>query len=343
MKINFSINNVLGIATALLNISGAVCITGRNAQGKSSIATATAAVLSRDSNPLSLSASEKKSYVHDGARDGTVTAEIGGEHANWRPGTGDADTILATAEMPTIPRECTGLVDYTRAQSAAGRTELLQPIVHASSSDIDSDRILRNELQLIFGDDIPAADDIANAVKRDGWNETHDHWRAARAAKKSLWEKITGERYGAAKSNAWQPRDWTAELSGITRADADADVTKAEQAVRDLDISGAISDAEHQQALESQNAVEREQAAQVELQKSIGCCERDLDDAKAAVPPIDNSAAALDDRIEHQRTRIVTMQAAERSELQRQIRDASRQATRADWDAKIVRTRCEAY
>ena len=255
------VNNLLRVKGAALDLNPGeiTAVTGWNSQGKSSLATAVAALLCQTANPFNAAKSQGKIYVHEGAdTGGAELKDADGEPlVRWQAATGDLSSF-APEGMNSLP-ETVGLVDFTVQMAPKARTELWERLFLPPPAELMArlrEQLSKHLDKRTLGDVmnmIEAADSVDEGI--DAVTKTY----AARAADaKRAWTKVTGIAYGVRKAADWRPEKWSAELDGVTEDDAREMLQEAQ---------GAVDDAHIQHAIEAAD-VEKARSAEAELQKA---------------------------------------------------------------------------
>ena len=124
--------------SCLIEPGKATEVTGPNAAGKSSLATALMAVAAREINPRGIAVSGiRKAYVNDGSDPGDAyaTIDVAGFKDTWRPATGEVEAV---GEHPVSSSEAVGLVDFTSRRSAKERAAILQGILLPPADQVEA-------------------------------------------------------------------------------------------------------------------------------------------------------------------------------------------------------------
>lgn len=223
------IDNVLCHEDVTLELSdeSPILITGKNAVGKTSMAAALAAVASMNGNPYGLSKTEKKSYLRDGAAEGSV--EMDG--VVWRPP--NEVEAPADAKPKAIPHTV-GLVDFVRKrQDRKDRAGIWEGLFMPQ----DPEKVLAKA---------PLPPEILaktiEHIKESGWEPTLLIYENRRKEKKRQWAGITGKQWGSAVGPSWLPEEgWDTELEGEAEESLQTAVVDARDRVQQHTVSQAVS------------------------------------------------------------------------------------------------------
>ena len=243
MKVEIS--NWLGVAEQQLDlVPGTVtAILGKNATGKTSIATAVATVLTRNVNPYKVPATRLKVYIRDGAERGSVvlTEDNGDPLVAWDLLAGDL-TVAAAAPTPLSPASV-GLVDF---MSLTGKSavELWEGLFLPPAASLIGQ--VKQELE----GRVPP-EDLAGVLKtlaQRGWESLDTVYQdRARRAKQS-WQKVTGLDYGVKVAADWLPDGWAAYLDGRTEEDCVNRLSEAQDALTGMHVAHALTSVDIQRA-----------------------------------------------------------------------------------------------
>lgn len=226
------LKNYRGCAEASLELAPIALVAGLNHAGKSSIAQAVAAALTRNPAVLpGLTKAAARLVLRDGAKRGScvVGDEAGAVTVNWPGG--------SLSEEGTGPRASeiacglASVLDMKQKDAAP----LLMRLIAASPSEAD----LRAFLE-------PAAlpdallSQVWSAIAADGWDAAWNRARERGARLKGSWEQVTGEAFGAKKAEDWIPAALPDPVPAIEDLEALADGVRLEleQAIAGAAVSG---------------------------------------------------------------------------------------------------------
>ena len=259
---DFHIEGVLGIKRAEFALApGTVTvISGQNASGKTSLATALQGLLTMDANPLHLSVADvKRSYPNDTATDGYAALDHEGQRTVWRMRSGK---IEAPPSDPLCRPESVGIVDFTVARNARERADILQRILLPEPKVVEE--ALRDKLGEYLNED--DKEGLMSILRRSGWSEAESIYIDRARDSKRQWARITGRPYGVRVAADWRPEGWQADFDSLT-------VQQAESRV--VDYRDALS------MLTAVQAISEHEAAQIEAAKTeLPALEKALDEAK---------------------------------------------------------------
>ena len=250
------IDNMLGIVDAELDLEpGTVtAVTGGNASGKSSLAVAAGAVLSRNDNPLGAASTQRKLYMHDGAAAGEVSLQGGEGSVRW---------FMPSGELQQAPgllyssAAAVGLEDFIAPRSAAALSSLWEGLFLPSGEEIEAQ--LRKRLAPVV--DAVSIDRIVAQIKEaeddptvsadHGWTLAQQTYADRARQAKQQWTRIAGEAWGVKKAADWLPERWLAEYDGVSDADAQRSLDEAEQALQAAHVAHAVDASEVERAQEA--------------------------------------------------------------------------------------------
>lgn len=257
-----TIENLLGVKHARIDLEGIVEVRGPNASGKTSIATVAQALLTHDANPLGLPATQTKAYYpHNGDTDGY--AEI--EGVSWRPGKGGM--TVTTGVQPYARPEAVGLVDYTARRGEKERLESLQSALLPDAVDIVD--AIQERLQ----SQLPARDlnAVLELISERGFDAAESIYTdRGREAKRQWTEATGGQRYGVKIAADWRPDGWLADMDSMTVGEAEEAVTAAREQLSVLHQVQAISEAEAEEAASAREALPGLQQQLAKTQEDLG-------------------------------------------------------------------------
>ena len=237
-----SIRDVLGIRSAdipLPDVGEILEIVGPNASGKTSVALAAAALLTRNANPLGLpAAGSRRAYEREGA-DGEGQASFG--DTTWYVGSG---RITSPPDTPPCRPEAVGLVDFTALRRGKEAAALFQPVLLPPVADV-MERV-RIELEPY----LPPEDlsGTMQMLQEQGWDATLAIFTQRNRDAKRAWATIAGRHYGSKIAADWRPDGWLADYDSMTPETAAADVAAAREALQALHRVQAVSEAEAERA-----------------------------------------------------------------------------------------------
>ncbi len=189
------IKNYRGVADAQLTMAPIALVAGTNGAGKSSIAQAVAAALTKNAAPIAgIAKNAAGQLLRDGSKRGhcVVGDDTGTVKANWP---GASTTEEGSAPWSTeIACGLISLVDMKPLQAAATMITAIDAMptiddLKAALPDTD-DAMLQQ---------------VWSAIQADGWDSAHKRAQERGAKLKGAWEHVTGEKYGSAKAEGWRP------------------------------------------------------------------------------------------------------------------------------------------
>jgi hypothetical protein len=222
------------VERADLLAGGLVLVTGKNAQGKSSVLKATAAALTGQLQ-FGLAKKDAKALVRAGA--GTATAAVQG--TDWTAGAAWPKCEASTAgQPPTVTPIAAGLTSLLDL-SAKDRAKLLAELLKTAPDRADF---------------VAACTDasISEAIAAQVWSDIEGKGWDAKAAEvadkgaklKGQWELVTGQRFGTEKARTWRPEGWTDDLDGASLDDLQAEMGEVQQELERAIAAAAVGQAE---------------------------------------------------------------------------------------------------
>ena len=273
MLYHVRVSNFLTVAHAEIPLTPgritAVC--GPNASGKTSIATAIAAVLSHNPNPFDASVAQAKQYVRDGEESGDITlfSDAGEPLVKWP--LGSKGLVKMAEARPPATAAAVGLVDFihgvTKPQQ---RTDLWEGYFLPPVKDLLEK--LRKELKAKV--DPKIIDGVMETIASDGWEAVSKIYKARATEASRAWTKITGVKWGKNVGGTWHPEEWVAEFDGVSPEKADEDLADAKAALQARHVENAISQGEAERASEAEDELAALAEALEKITKDLGVAER---------------------------------------------------------------------
>ena len=241
------IKNFLGIEAVSIPLASVpVLVNGPNASGKTSLATACAAILSRNYNPLSLGPT-KRPYIRDTAETGEVllVGEGGTEYRRWLLHQKGINVLPGGPE--DVNKHVLGLTDFV-AMPSKYRVEVWESCFLPSPRDLVAlvGAALREQLSRSA-----AVDEVLSMLRTRKWEECENVFRHKATEAKREWQELTGENYGGKKADRWTPAGWRSELDTMTPVEARTHVEAAAESLRIVRVREAVSEAEVERAAEA--------------------------------------------------------------------------------------------
>jgi len=193
------IRNFRGCSNATLPLQGLTLVAAHNGQGKTSIAQAVAAVLCGQWQPagIDLKKKEAESLVLNGESKAVITvSDQGGTASLSYP---SCEYVTDGESPPSSYPLLTGQLNFINMTTA-------QRVLH----------LLESTGMMPTLDDIIAAfpnmeqgnrQKLWKRIIDTSWDETCKLYKDQATALKTEWRVITGEAWGSAKANGWQPSD----------------------------------------------------------------------------------------------------------------------------------------
>ena len=264
--------NFLGIESASIPLADVpVAVFGPNCSGKTSMATAVAAILTHTANPLGFSAT-KSPYMHRGADYGEIvlTDDAGQELIRWVLAEKE---LRVFAEAPaSLGLHATSLCDFISLQPAK-RVDLWEEVFLPDPSEL-TEMITKELRQRIARENV--LEDVLKTLRLHSWKAAAEQYNGAALSAERAWSKIAGEKFGSAKAKKWVPSDWRSEFAGVTVLEAERNVEDSREALRTVHVKQAITES---QAAESESALKKVG----EIKEVFSGMERAVADAESAM------------------------------------------------------------
>jgi hypothetical protein len=246
-----SIRNMRGIAAIDLEVGSISLVAGDNGAGKTSVALAVAAALTRTPAPIpGMQKQQVPQLLRDGEARGYCEVSQGAGRkvrVSWPGG-----SVSEEGDAPQASAMACGLesvVGLKPKDAAALLVELLD--LHPTREQLvealpDVDSVMVDAIWLI--------------VDKDGWDAAHKRAQEKGAKYKGGWEHVTGEHYGSSKAEAWRHALYD-ESTWSSPDVLEAAVTDAGAALQQLQASQALDDVQRgfleQQAQAGRTALAR--------------------------------------------------------------------------------------
>ena len=238
------ITNFLGVQHVAIPLGTVpAAVTGPNASGKTSLATACAGILARDDNPLDLGAM-KRPYMNDAADTGEVilSDEHGVVYRHWRL---LEKGIRVLPDSPaSLSKHVLGLTDFIKVPGKH-RTAAWESCFLPAPKELR--KMVGAELQRQISR-TAVLDEVLGLLAVRKWTDCEAVFsHKAREAKKE-WQRVTGEVWGSKKANGWTPGGWRSDLDGVTPAECRTRIEEAREALRLVQTGQAVHESEMQRA-----------------------------------------------------------------------------------------------
>lgn len=220
-----TVKNYRGIESAELEAAPIALVVGNNGAGKSSIAQAVAAVLTRTPTPPGMLKKDAGQLLRDGQARGYCT--VGEAKISWPGGTVNADT--GAPQATTVAAGTGSPLEMKPAETAA----YLSGLLNAEPTLNDLTFALTNMPDSLI-------EQVWNEISAHGWDAAHKRAKESGARLKGQWEQITGEVYGSKKAAEWRPACFADAAPNAE--DLQAAVTAARHAVETTVARVAVSD-----------------------------------------------------------------------------------------------------
>lgn len=239
-----TVKNYRGCAEATLTIDPIALVSGTNHSGKSSIAQAVAAALTR--NPAIVDGVTKAGaevLLRDGEKRGrcTVGDESGSVSANW-PGA----SVSEDGTGPQASEIACGLVSIVGMKPKDAAATLISAMEALPSIDDLRDACKGVRPEMI--------DAVWKRVEADGWDASAKRAGERSAQLKGAWEQITGERWGVQKGAVWEVAGHDASLNwtqAVAAAEAELEQAVANQAANESEVQRLQTEASRAESASS--------------------------------------------------------------------------------------------
>jgi hypothetical protein len=228
-----TVKNYRGCEAAELALAPIALVCGKNEAGKTSIAQAVSAALTRNAAPIEgIAKNAARLLLRDGSSRGNckIGDASGWAQANW-PGascTEDGNSPKASE----IAAGIIGLVDLKQAERAALLIKVMDALPSRDDLAVDlSGKVLDKVVDAIW-----------SVIESQGWDAAYKRAKTKGTELKGAWEQATGEKWGAVKGEDWKPAALTLlvndDYSGFDERLSDANIA-LEDAIRNQAADGA--------------------------------------------------------------------------------------------------------
>ncbi len=275
-----SIKNFRGISHAAFNLAKITLIGGHNAAGKSSIAQATAALLTGNATPVrGVTKSTSGQLVRSGTAAGAATLTDGDNttEISWPKA-----QVKTTGQPPQATEFAAGLSCVLNL-NAKDRAAALSAYLQAEPTRDDFNRELKRL-------DLPDTlmDELWKIIEHNGWDSAHANCKEKGAKLKGQWEQITGENYGSKKADSYIPEGWEPELEGLSEDSLEDALSDARQVLEGCIAVEAIDDAKREELEQRAEDIQAIKEHIEVLTQKISDLDAQRDEAhgvKAKLPP----------------------------------------------------------
>ena len=263
------IKNFMGIESAIIPLSNKpLAVIGPNAIGKSSIWLAIAGLLSRNTNPMGLSAVSGKPYIHDDHDQGEVALiEDGLTLRQWTL-LEQGIRVMPEAETDAL-KHVLGLTDFIKANPAE-RVQAWEECFLPPNKELVA--MIGTELHELIAEEA-VVEDVLRELELQPWVDVCKTYESKRREIKRQWEDYTGARYGIEKATTWTPRGWKSEWDHVTVAEANTRLEEWREALRMLQGVQMIQETDAERAAEAKEEIP-------DLEKHVEILIGDLEAAK---------------------------------------------------------------
>lgn len=277
------ITNFLGIEQVAIPLGVPVAVTGPNASGKTSLATACAGILAQNDNPLGLGAT-KRPYMRDSADSGEVllTDEHGTIYRHWRL---MEKGIRVLPDSPdSLSKHVLGLTDFIGIPPKH-RVEAWESCFLPAPKELVS--MVSSELEKQISRSA-VLDEVLGLLRLRKWTDCEAVFSHKAREAKQEWQRIAGETWGSKKADGWTPTGWRSDLDAVTPAECRTRIEEAREALRLVQTGQAVHESE----------IERARQVAVEIPSIVKELEGRTEarnDAKAAYDAINDEVRAIRD------------------------------------------------
>jgi energy-coupling factor transporter ATP-binding protein EcfA2 len=286
------IRGVVGIDAATVEVNKIALLVGQTGAGKSTIADAARAALTRDPMVRGLKAKNALSgVVRGGHPKGTVSLSTDSDNAVGI--VYPAGTVETTGSPPHAHPIVAGSYSVF-GLSMKNRAEIIGELIRALPTPEDVHKAVTG-LEVADPGKIAAA--VNAKIAEQGWDGAYQHARDRGIQLKGQWEGVTSERYGSAKAAQWIPDGWggdleEASLDALQKALADAQNAR-DDLIRHQGQDEGVLEATRELARKRDGHAKK----LVELEAQLPSFERRLkesQDALAALPEAEENKVVLD-------------------------------------------------
>ncbi|MGE3279935.1 MAG: hypothetical protein AB7H90_00995 [Alphaproteobacteria bacterium] len=250
-----SVREYRGCERAEIECAPLCLVSGRNAQGKTSLLQAVAAALTGTALPPGMTKSNAGALVRLGA--GSASVEVRTDQGVARMTWPDC-SHTASGTPPAVSKVAAGLESVVDMPGDA-RARYLSDLLKAAPTREDLAAALADKG--IEGS--KALDTIWGLIDDKGWDGAHQTRRDKGVEWKGRWRQVTGQNYGSRIAASWVPPDWSDDLDRISAEELDSLVSVAREAHRAGIAADAASDARRAD-LEEHAAKLNERVAEVQ-------------------------------------------------------------------------------
>ena len=245
------IKNFLGVEDAVIPlIDKPLAVIGPNASGKSSMWLAIAGILSRNTNPMGLTAASGRPYIHDDHDQGEVTLDDDGTALRRWTLTEKGMRVMPEAETDSLTH-CLGLTDFVQAK-AAERTKVWEECFLPPNEELLA--LIGTNLSELIAEEA-VVEDVLRELGSTPWAKVCAVYESKRQESKRQWEEYSGVRYGANKADTWTPKGWKSEWDQVTVAESKTRLEEWREALRMLLAVQVVQEADVERAAEAREQI----------------------------------------------------------------------------------------
>ena len=245
------VKNFLGVEDAVIPlIDKPLAVVGPNASGKSSLWLAIAGILSRNTNPMGLTAASGKPYINDDHDQGEVTIDDDGTTLRRWTLTEKGMRVMPEAETDALTHVL-GLTDFVSAKPAE-RTKVWEECFLPPNAELVA--MIGEKLTELIAEEA-VVEDVLRELGRQPWPKVCASYESKRRESKREWEEYSGVRYGEDKANTWTPKGWKSEWDQVTVAEANTRLEECRESLRMLQGVQVIQEADVERAAEAKERI----------------------------------------------------------------------------------------
>lgn len=216
MNYNIEVKGFMGVLECTAHIINPVTIiTGDNAQGKSSLARAIGALLSRETNPMGVQTRFLPQYINSTNRQAVMKlfSDRNGAVVEWKLASQSKISEFGKKEDIPYSSPIAVGIEMPTNMPIKERGKILAEIVNPLPT-LDQVREAMDGQGLSEKAIVGIHDRIITSKGggKSGWDNCSEFYRELRRSQKAQWELITGKRYGDEKSITWMPDGFTEEM-----------------------------------------------------------------------------------------------------------------------------------
>ena len=248
------IKDLLGIDHIEFDINAGVphAIIGKNASGKTSVASIIGALACHNSNPFGVSAAQTKAYTRRGAREGFAILTNGDNEISWRVGTQIENTLAPLSNPAAV-----GMVDLVNAKTPAKQRVAIWESIILAGATIGTE-ILEPHFKGRPKREYEAVCKTIEDNGEAGWMIAHDIFVKLRASGKSDWETIVGNgtRYSKNVAPKWAPVGWLPEYEKYDQQELEDQLAHCRQLLDNMSVQEAVNESQIEEGIAAKETIE---------------------------------------------------------------------------------------